>query len=140
MERTPRMSPGPVMMEPGTRHVFLHGFTLLARIGVFPAEYAAPQRIVVDVDLLVDDTGEAARHAGDEDLAGVVDYSAIAETIIAITAERHHRLVETLAERIAATCLRADPRVRCAQIRVGKPDIFTDIAMAGVTVLRRRTQ
>ena len=47
------------------------------------------------------------------------------------------QLVETLAERIAESCL-LDPRVRLARIRVEKLDVFADSAAAGVEIERRQ--
>jgi dihydroneopterin aldolase len=46
--------------------------------------------------------------------------------------------VETLAERIAETCLK-DRRVHIARIRVEKLDIFADAASAGVEIERRQS-
>lgn len=73
-----------------------------------------------------------------EELARVVDYEAIAQRVRAIVGERHVRLVETLAEALAAACL-SDPRVRIVRIRVEKLDVFPDAASAGVEIERRQT-
>jgi dihydroneopterin aldolase len=113
------------------RHVFLRDMVLLARIGVHPFE-REPQRIRLNVDLSVVDDFVLGR----EELASVVDYEAVANRIRAIVAEGHVRLVETLAERIAAACL-ADPRVLVARVRVEKPDILPDTASVGVEIERR---
>jgi len=67
----------------------------------------------------------------------VVDYGAIAGRVRAIAAAGHVRLVETLAERIAESCLE-DPRVAIARVRVEKLDILPDASSVGVEVERRR--
>src|SRR5580704_230193 len=129
----------------GLRHVFLRDLLLPASIGVHPHEHAAPQRIRINVDLGVEDDGTRAlsRPAvgrptiGRDDLRRVVDYEGVADTVRAIVAAGHVMLVETLAERIAESCL-ADPRVHLARVRVEKLDVFADAASAGVEIERRR--
>ena len=74
---------------------------------------------------------------GRDDLARVVDYEQVANTVRGIIAAGHVRLVETLAERIAEACL-LDPRVHVARIRVEKLDVFPDTAAVGVEIERTR--
>ena len=115
----------------GIRHVFVHGLVLPARIGVFATEEGRTQRIRISVDLGVADT------EGPDELSRVVDYSAVVARIRAIVASGHVRLVETLAERIAASCL-SDGRIFSARIRVEKLDIYPDAEGVGVEIERRR--
>jgi 7,8-dihydroneopterin aldolase/epimerase/oxygenase len=70
-------------------------------------------------------------------LPRVVDYEAVAKRTRTIVAAGHTRLVETLAERIAESCL-TDTRVRTARIRVEKLDIFADAVSAGVEIERQQ--
>ena len=124
----------------GLRHVFLRDLLLPASIGVHPHEHAAPQRIRINVDLGVEDDGARALSrpaVGRDDLRRVVDYEGVADAVRAIVAAGHVMLVETLAERIADSCL-ADPRVHLARVRVEKLDVFADAASAGVEIERRR--
>jgi len=123
------------------RHVFLRDLLLLARIGVHPHELAAPQRVRINVDLGVEDDGArplSRRPVGRDVLSRVVDYEAIADRVRAVVSAGHVRLVETLAERIAETCL-VDRRVQLARIRVEKLDIFADATSAGVEIERRQS-
>lgn len=122
------------------RHVFLRDMVLEARVGVYGHERDHPQRIRVNVDLAVEDDGAraASRAAvGRDELSRVVDYEAIANAVRAIAGAGHVALVETLAERIAESCL-VDPRVHLARVRVEKLDVFRDMASVGVEVERRR--
>lgn len=122
------------------RHVFLRDMVLSASIGVYPREHASPQRVRINVDLAVqDETAQRGQMVGPDELRRVVDYAAIANRIRAIVAEGHVRLVETLAERIAQSCM-IDGRVRTARVRVEKLDVFADAVSAGVEVERRRTK
>jgi dihydroneopterin aldolase len=120
------------------RHVFLRDLTLPASIGVYPREERAPQRIRINVDLgVTDEAAAAADGVGRDEFARVVDYAAVARLVRRIVGAGHVRLVETLAERIAAACLQ-DARIQIVRIRIEKLDIFPDAASAGVEVERRR--
>lgn len=112
--------------------MFLRDMVLPARIGIHEHEHAGPQRVRVNVDLGVDEGPD-----GGDELARVVDYERVADAVRGVVAQRHVRLVETLAERIARVCL-DDPRVRLARVRVEKLDVFPDAASAGVEIERTR--
>ena len=114
----------------GTRHLFVRDLVLAARIGVHPHEHQAPQRVRLNLDLGVAESGRAP-----EDLAEVVDYEALIERVRRLVAGRHVKLVEPLAERVAALCLE-DPRVRSARVRVEKLDAIADAAAVGVEIER----
>ncbi len=127
--------------QDGLRHVFLRDMVLPARIGVYPHERTEAQRVRINVDLAVTEAmapPPARRMTVAEELARVVDYESIAQRVRAIVGERHVRLVETLAEALAAACL-SDARVRIARIRVEKLDVFPDAVSAGVEIERRQT-
>ena len=122
------------------RHVFLRDLELAVSIGVHAHEHAAPQRVRINVDLGVEDDGAlplSRRPVGRDELSRVVDYEKVADTVRAIVGSGHVRLVETLAERIAESCL-TDRRVHLVRIRVEKLDIFPDATSAGVEIERRR--
>ena len=124
----------------GVRQVFVRDLVLEARIGVYADEQGRTQRVRINVDLGVVDEGARplSRVAvGRDDLARVVDYSVIVERVRAIVAAGHVQLVETMAERIAESCL-ADERILTARIRVEKLDIYPDAAGVGVEIERRR--
>ena len=123
------------------RHVFIRDMLLMASIGVHPHELAAPQRIRINIDLGVEDDGarpQSRGPVGRDALSRVVDYEALADRVRSIVSSGHVRLVETLAERIAESCL-ADRRVHLARVRLEKLDVFADAASAGVEVERRQT-
>ncbi|WP_345893020.1 dihydroneopterin aldolase [Roseomonas acroporae] len=121
---------------PPLRRVFVRGLTLQALLGVHPHEKAAPQRIVIGVEMAVEDDAAAAG-VGRDELGRVVDYERVVEAARAEAGRRHTMLVETLAERIAMAAL-ADPRVLRVRVTVEKPDAFHDVASVGVAVERSR--
>lgn len=118
------------------RRVFVRDLALMARLGVHPHEKAAPQRVLISVDLGVDDPS-TPHQVGPDDLGRVVDYAAIVAAARAVVAEGHTLLVETLAERIAVAAL-ADHRVATVRVRVEKPDAFAEVAAVGVEIERSR--
>jgi dihydroneopterin aldolase len=118
------------------RLVFVRGLALQARLGVHPHEKAAPQRVVIHVELAVEDDA-APDGVGADDLRRVVNYGEVVRAARAAVAEGHTLLVETLAERIAVAGLR-DPRVLRARVTVEKPDAYPDVGAVGVTIERQR--
>jgi 7,8-dihydroneopterin aldolase/epimerase/oxygenase len=106
---------------------------------VHPHEQGGAQRVRVNLDLAVEDPGAtgAAPAVGRDELARVVDYQRLADTVRGIVSVGHVRLVETLAERIAVACL-DDERVKKVRVTVEKLDVFGDAASAGVAVERLR--
>ena len=116
----------------GIIHVFIRDMVMPASIGVLPHEHAAPQRVRINVDLAVKDIAE---EVGPDEVGRVVDYGKIAAGVRSIVAAGHIRLVETLAERIAASCL-TDDRVERVRVRVEKLEILADAVSAGVEIER----
>ena len=113
------------------RHVFIRDLLLDAHIGVFRHEEGRTQPIRINIDLTVTDAG--APH--EDRLEDVVDYHQVVESVKAIVGSGHVRLVETLAELIAARCLE-DPRVQVARVRIEKLAAIASAARVGVEIER----
>lgn len=115
--------------------IALRGLRARGHHGVFDSERRDGQEFRVDAVLAVD-----TRPAGDRDeLERTVDYGALAEALVRDVAGEPVRLIETLAERLAAVCLN-EPLVREVELTVHKPQApiphaFDDVA---VTIHRRR--
>ncbi len=118
------------------RLVFVRGLALQARLGIYPHEKAQAQRVVIGVELAVEDESAPAE-IGPDELRRVVNYESVVRAARAAAEDGHTLLVETLAERIATAAL-ADPRVVSARVTVEKPDAFPDAATVGVTIERVR--
>lgn len=135
MTPSPVVKPFPIAnAQLGLRHVFIRDLVIVASIGVYKHEHETPQRVRINLDLAVRE-GQGPRH---DDLSEVVCYEAIREKVRAVVLDRHVKLVETMAEKIAATCL-DDGRIRSARVRVEKLDVFDDVGSVGVEIERFST-
>lgn len=124
--------------EAGIRHVFVRDLVVNASIGIYPQEHESRQRVRINIDLgVADETALAGSAVGPDEISRVVDYEKIANRARSIATGGHTRLVETLAERIAESCL-TNVRVLSVRVRVEKLDVFADAASAGVEIERRR--
>jgi dihydroneopterin aldolase len=94
----------------GLRLVFVRHLEVQALLGVHAHEQTRPQRVILDLELAVEDP-EAPSAEGPDRLARVVDYAVVAETARRIATSAHVWLAETLAERIAISLLE-DARIR----------------------------
>jgi 7,8-dihydroneopterin aldolase/epimerase/oxygenase len=115
--------------------IALRGLRVHGRHGVFAHERRDGQEFVIDAELEVSTTPAATS----DDVDDTVDYGALASRLAAIVAGEPVNLIETLAARLAATCL-DDARVSAATITVHKPQApialsFDDVA---VTIRRER--
>ncbi len=121
--------------QPPLRHLFLRDMVVDARIGVYPHEEGVTQRVRVNVDLGVRD--EPGLAVGRDELGRTVSYERVVQMVRRLVAAGHVRLVETLAERIAAGVL-AEERVRVVRVRVEKLDVFAELDAVGVEIERRQ--
>lgn len=117
----------------GLRHVFVRGLELQAMLGIYAREKIQPQRVLVHIDLAVDDYGA---DLGDE-LSNVVCYENAVRNVQAIVADGHVHLVETLAEAVAEKCLE-DARVQSVRVAIEKPDAIDEAASVGIEIERLR--
>lgn len=117
----------------GIRHVFVRELEVMASLGIYESEKQAPQRVIVSIDLSVKE-GKAA--IGD-DISNVVSYEIVVKKVEAIIAAGHINLVETMAELIAAACLK-DKRVIAARVKIEKPDIIPNAKSVGIEIERHR--
>ena len=113
----------------------LRGLRVFARHGVLASERRNGQEFVIDAVLWLD-TRPAA---GSDDLSKTVDYGALANRLVRLAEEPPVRLIETLAERLAADCL-SEPLVAEVEITVHKPQAPIAHPFSDVTVVIRRTQ
>lgn len=111
----------------------LVGVTATGYHGVFEHERREGQTFVADVTVHLD----TRRAAATDDLAHTLDYGALAEQVAAVLAGEPADLVETVAERIAATVL-GHHQVQAVDVAVHKPQAPITVPFADVVVEVRR--
>ncbi len=116
----------------GESRILVRDLMLNAQIGLHQHERIARQRIRVNLDLAVVDSGPV-----DDDYDKVVCYGELVTGVRHVVGAGHVNLVETLAERIAIMCL-SDLRVLSARVRVEKLDVFPEAESVGVEIERFR--
>ncbi len=125
----------PWPQQPPLRRVFLRDLVTLARIGVHPHEEGTQQRVRVNIEFGVVDEAVGEGGIGRDDLSRTVSYERVVQLVRRVIGEGHVRLVETLAERIAAGVL-AEARVRVVRVGVEKLDVFAELDAVGVEIER----
>jgi len=111
----------------------LTGITALGFHGVFEHERREGQTFVADVVVHLDTRRAAAR----DDLAHTLDYGALAEQVAAVLSGEPVDLIETVAERIAATVL-ASGIVQAVDVSVHKPHAPIQVPFGDVVVAIHR--
>ena len=103
------------------RRFILEGLECICRIGIYYHEREAPQRVLIDVELLMSPVSEPMSDDVDDSL----NYDVIRETIVGIVGSRHFDLQETLARELFDV-LRALDGVIGLRVRTAKPDAYPD--------------
>ena len=113
--------------------LWLQGVECRARLGVPAAERARRQRIIVDIGLEID----ARTPAGRDDFRLAVDYCAVEKLVRAEAEAGERALIETLAERLAAAVLRAQPAAAAVAVRVHKtPSVMAKTREVSIEIRR----
>lgn len=133
MSTGPTANPTPLGDAAEEVVITLTGVRARGHHGVFAFERREGQEFVVDARLTVH------RPSSADDLTTTVDYGGLAGALVADVERDPVDLIETLAGRLADTCL-ADPLVVAATVTVHKPAApitvpFGDVA---VTLTRRK--
>lgn len=121
-------------MTPNQVVIRLMGVRATGFHGVFEHERRDGQEFIVDAELVV------LRPSLADDLTSTVDYGGLADALVADVERDPVDLIETLAGRLADTCL-ADPLVDQATVTVHKPQAPIAVPFGDVTVTctRRRS-
>jgi dihydroneopterin aldolase len=117
----------PEGLAPRTRKIVLEDYCLSADIGFHDFEVGAPQRLLVTVEVWVDERG----FASSDDAAEAWDYDFLRTEIGALAAGRRFNLQETLVRAIY-DLVAARRGVTGLRVAARKPDIYPDCAGVGV--------
>ena len=105
---------------------------VFSRIGVPEEERRAPQRLLVSLEMSVDSVAAAAKS---DDLALTVNYYRVAQRVKALAAEGERKLIETLAEELAADLLGSFPLMRKIVVEI-KKFVLPDAQFVAVRIER----
>jgi FolB domain-containing protein len=112
--------------------IHIHQLELAARVGVPEKERAAPQRLTASITLWLQQQPEEL----DDDIAKTVNYSKVCEETKKFVLARSDKLIETLADRLAAHLLQLFS-IQKIEIELRK-FILPNIDYVSVTVTRTR--
>lgn len=119
----------PDALKPKRFRIFLQDFDLAVDIGFHDHEVGAPQRLLVSVDVEVDE----ASFASEDTVAAAWNYDFLRTEIIRMTEGRRFNLQETLAREIYEL-VAARKGVVALKVSTRKPDIYPDCAGVGVEI------
>jgi dihydroneopterin aldolase len=116
--------------DTATDRIFVRDFDLPVSIGAYLHEHTTPQQVRFNVEARIYRSDRVAENMND-----IFSYDLITDAIRMLVAQEHIALVETLAERIAASVL-THPRVATVTVRIEKLDVGP--GAVGVEIVRER--
>lgn len=108
-------------MSQPTRRFFVTEIEALCSIGIYDHERENKQRVVIDVEVVLDPLAEPKSDA----ILDGLDYDMIRDNVLLLANERHYDLQETLARTLFDKMMSL-PTVIQAKVRTSKPDIYPD--------------
>lgn len=117
----------PDRLRPRTRKIALEDYALDLDIGFHEFEIGRPQRLLLTVEVWIED----AHFASDDDPAAAWDYDFLRSEIGALVHGRRFNLQETLVREVY-DLVAARRGVAALRVRSRKPDIYPDCAGVGV--------
>ncbi len=111
--------------------IYVKGLQIFATHGVYKKEHDKPQcfSVSVSVDIAPPDNRRDA-------IGGTLDYRFIRDAALSVMQGPHTKLLEVLAEKIAAK-LFTDQRVQSCEITIEKLDLWTN-GQPGIVIRRSR--
>jgi dihydroneopterin aldolase len=109
--------------------ILLDSLEVQADIGFHDFEVGKPQRLLVTVEIWLDDLEAPAA----DDPAEAWDYDLLRSEILRLAGERRYNLQETLIHAIYQR-LAAMRGVKALRVKSAKPDIYKDAAAVGVEI------
>lgn len=113
--------------------IFIENINTQAVIGIHDFEKAAPQKLVISIEMGTD----IQKAAETDDVRYALDYAAISRFIDEYVRTSHYGLIETLAENLV-TALFSHFTMQSIKLRLQKPGAIAYTQMVGVTIFRER--
>ena len=117
----------PAALAPKSRKIVLEDYAVATDIGFHDFEVGRPQRLLITVEVWLDETSFAAS----DRVADAWDYDVLRSDIGALAAARRYNLQETLARAIYEL-VAARRGVTALRVSIRKPDVYPDCAGVGV--------
>jgi dihydroneopterin aldolase len=117
----------PEALKPSRRRVLLEDFDVRVDIGFHDFEVGAPQRLLVTIEVWLDEASFAAT----DDVAAAWDYDFLRTGVRQLVAGRRFNLQETLVREIYAL-VAARKGVTALRVATRKPDVYPDCAAIGI--------
>ncbi|HEU5482405.1 MAG TPA: dihydroneopterin aldolase [Sphingomicrobium sp.] len=117
----------PESLRPRSGKILLDSLEVMADIGFHEFEIGAPQRLLVTVELWLQDSTPPP----DDDPAHAWDYDYVRQQVLELARERRYNLQETLAHAIYSR-FAAMRGVKALRVTTSKPDIYPDAHGVGV--------
>jgi dihydroneopterin aldolase len=117
----------PDRLRPRSARILLESLEVMADIGFHDFEVGAPQRLLVTVEVWLEDSTAPK----DDDPAHAWDYDYVRSQVIELAASRRYNLQETLAHAVFQR-LAAMRGVKALRVTTAKPDIYSDAHGVGV--------
>ena len=112
-----------------SQSIFFRDIELLCKIGVYEHERRNPQRVIINLKLILSNELSPKNDKIDETL----NYDIVYRKIKDITSSQHFNLVETLANQIFKN-LKSLNKVSDLTVSVAKPDIYEDCNEVGYEI------
>ena len=116
-------------------HIFIENLEVFANHGVFEEEASLGQKFMVSAKMYFDSSAAGRT----DDLTKSVNYAEVCSNITEWMKTNRCRLIETVAERLAAKLLRDNPIVREVEVTVKKPwaPIGLPLECVSITIKRK---
>ena len=119
----------PDRLKVRSARILLEGLEILVDIGFHEFEIGAPQRLLVTIELWLDDAAVPA----DDEPARAWNYDFLRTEVTEIASARRYNLQETLAHDIFQR-IAAFRGIRDLRVRLSKPDVYPDAHGVGVEI------
>ena len=119
----------PDRLRPRAAKILLDSLEVIADIGFHDFEIGSPQRLLVTIEVWLDDTTAPA----DDDPARAWDYDYVRQQVVELAGARRYNLQETLAHALYGR-FAAMRGVKALRVTTSKPDIYRDARGVGVEV------
>jgi len=119
----------PQRLKIRSARILLESLEVDADIGFHDFEVGTPQRLLVSIEVWLEDAATPAN----DDPAGAWNYDFLRSEVVEIASRQRYNLQETLARAIFES-IAAFRGVSDVRVRLSKPDVYADAAGVGVEV------